>query len=348
MNFWNSLFKRRWLYHIAYWATIFIFYITIFSLDPENDKSYATNAKQILLSFVPLMPPVYFNLLFLIPNYLFRKKYLQYAVLLTLTVLVCVPIVFVIWHALSDNPQEFAEEFNDNRLVYFIIAVFNIGMSIVITTGLKLAKRWFNQQQRNRELQNKNLQTELNFLKSQVNPHFLFNTLNNLYSLTLQKDDRAPDTVLKLSGMMRYMLYECNEPQVLLEKEVNCVKNYLDLEKIRQGDRCDIQFNLKGDLNGQQIAPLLFIPFIENSFKHGVNNQIGTGFVHIDLEVNGKDLELKVTNGKSKQKEPSSQPGGIGLKNVKRRLDLIYPKKHILNIQEQNDAFEVDLKLDLS
>jgi hypothetical protein len=348
MKSWQDLLKNRFFYHFSYWGVIYLFYILIFSLDPENDKTFAENSVNILISFVPILPVIYFNLLFLMPNYFFTKKYLQYAISLSLGIIASVPILFFVWNILAEDPAEFKEEFTNNKTVYFLVAIFNIGMNVVFTSGLKLAKRWFDQQQRNKDLENRTLQSELRFLKSQVNPHFLFNTLNNLYSLTLKKDDRAPETVLKLSDMMRYMLYECNEKQVPLEKEVNCIENYLKLEEIRQGNRCDIQYHLNGVVNGQQIAPLLFIPFIENSFKHGVNNQIGTGFVHIELDVQGEDLHLTVANGKSGQAKEENGTGGIGLENVRRRLSLLYPKKHDLKITEDENTYRVDLKLHLS
>jgi sensor histidine kinase YesM len=320
----------------------------IFSLDPENDKSFTANSGTILLSFLPVFPVIYFNLLYLMPNYFFPKRYLAYALWLILSVLASIPVLFFVWHLVADNPQEFKTDFQENRPMYFLIAIFNIGINVAFTMGLKLAKRYFGQQQRNKDLENRTLQSELKFLRAQVNPHFLFNTLNNLYSLTLKKDEKAPETVLKLSEMMRYMLYECNEKQVPLEKEINCIQNYLDLEQIRQGHRCDISFDLKGNVNGQQIAPLLFIPFIENSFKHGVNNQIGSGYVHIDLKVDGEELDLHVENGKPAETIKNTESGGIGLENVRRRLNLIYPKRHKLQIQDREDAYVVDLKLKLS
>ncbi len=216
------------------------------------------------------------------------------------------------------------------------------------STIFKVTTDWWVHQSEKKDLESQRLQSELKFLKSQINPHFFFNTLNNLYALTLKKSDLAPEIVLRLSDMMRYMLYESNEKKVPLDKEVAYVKNYLELEKLRQGGKFEINFNLSGKLDNQQIAPLMFIPFLENSFKHGLDNQIKSGYVNIDLELNKDSVRLEIENSKPPtiNKERNYQ-GGIGLENVKKRLNLLYPKKHELNIVDKPNSFKVllDIKL---
>ena len=212
-----------------------------------------------------------------------------------------------------------------------------------------IMNEWLKGQRKTSELHNKTLQSELKFLKSQINPHFLFNTLNNLYALTLKKSDLAPEIVLKLSEMMRYMLYECNERMVPLSKEVNYIKNYLELEKLRQGKKFDIKFDLEGEIEHQKIAPLMFIPFLENSFKHGLNNQISEGFVDIKLKIFDHSVEVDIENSKSPTlPSPSGKKsGGIGLVNVRRRLDLLYPDNYNLDIKNNPNTYHVNLKLNL-
>ena len=151
------------------------------------------------------------------------------------------------------------------------------------STVVKITVDWYTNIREKQELVTETMQSELRFLKSQINPHFLFNTLNSLYALTLKKSDIAPDIVLKLSEMMRYMLYECNEKWVPLGKELNYVANYLEMERIRQGSRVDISYEINGLVSDQKIAPLMFIPFIENCFKHGLGSQISKGYVNINL-----------------------------------------------------------------
>ncbi len=229
--------------------------------------------------------------------------------------------------------------------IFFLMIFFFTGMS----TAMKIVKNWFQQQQESVALEKSSMQSELKFLKSQINPHFLFNTLNNLYALTLKKSDNAPEIVIKLSEMMRYMLYECNEKRVPLQKEIKYIQNYLDLEKLRQGDRTDITFACKGDIGDQRIAPLMFIPFLENSFKHGANSRIDNGYVHIDIDVKQYKLNFKIINSKP---PPVPNPGvrkvgGIGLMNVERRLNLIYPNAYKLDIENGPNEYCVNLQLDL-
>jgi LytS/YehU family sensor histidine kinase len=178
----------------------------------------------------------------------------------------------------------------------------------------------------------------------------LFNTLNSLYALTLKKSDLAPEIVLKLSEMMRYMLYECNEKEVNLSKEINYMQNYLELEKLRHGSKMLIDFKINGQIEDQKLAPLILIPFIENSFKHGINNQITQGYVNLELNVHENDIQMVLENSKSHSlpKIAEKRSGGIGLVNVKRRMEILYPNRHQLDIIESPNTYKIDLNLDLT
>jgi len=213
----------------------------------------------------------------------------------------------------------------------------------------KIVTDWVRHLREKKDLETQTMQSELRFLKSQINPHFLFNTLNNLYALTLKKSDKAPEIVIKLSEMMRYMLYECNERRVSLQKEVNYIKNYLDLERLRQGKNVDISFEVEGDIFDQNIAPLMFIPFLENSFKHGLNATISEGFVDIKLFVDHQNIHFNIENSKAESLplQTHKRSGGIGLVNVKRRLNIIYPNQHELIISDNPKTYAVDLKIEL-
>ena len=207
---------------------------------------------------------------------------------------------------------------------------------------------WFQIQNEKADLITKNVQTELQFLKNQINPHFLFNTLNNLYALTLKKSDLAPDVVIKLSDMLRYMLYECNEKEVALSKEIKYIQNYIELEKIRLSKNVDIQIKIEGDISKTYIAPLLIIPFIENSFKHGLKYSSSNAYLHFNVNANQNELAFYIENSKANNMAGSirtNTTGGIGLVNVKKRLELIYPSTHSLKIQESPNSYTIDLKI---
>ncbi len=185
-------------------------------------------------------------------------------------------------------------------------------------------------------------------LKSQVNPHFLFNTLNGIYSMTLTRDARLPATVLQLSALMRYFLYESADEMVPLEKELSLLNNYISLQKIRLGSNLGVTVNIEGEVRDQKIAPLLLITFAENAFKHGDKNVENEDLLNIDVIVNGRQLEFGVTNRKGVVDDmETGEYGGIGLENVRRRLQLLYPRRHDLSIQDEGNIFKIKLKLDL-
>jgi LytS/YehU family sensor histidine kinase len=216
-----------------------------------------------------------------------------------------------------------------------------------IAAGVIIFKRLYKTQQHSVVLEKEKLEAELNFLKSQIHPHFLFNTLNNLYALTLIKSEKAPDVVIKLSELLDYMLYNSNEKVVNLQKEINQLQGYIELEKIRYGDRLDIIFDIQGDLSGKYIAPMILIPFLENSFKHGTSQSINSPFIKITLNVNDKEMNFNIRNSYSPEKSDNiNLTVGIGLKNVQRRLELLYSGKHRLDITYNQSFFEVDLTLE--
>ena len=312
--------------HIVFWLITFLL-VTMGS-------NSLTAAIFLLLS---LIAAVYINLGYLIPKYL-PAQFVKYTFML---VLVCATVALITQTVHSLMMPGKANLGTTG--IFFLMIFFFTGAS----TAIKIIKNWFQQQQVSQALERSSMQSELKFLKSQINPHFLFNTLNNLYALTLKKSDNAPEIVIKLSEMMRYMLYECNERRVPLSKEIKYIQNYLDLEKLRQGDRIDISFDWKGHVGDQKIAPLMFIPFLENSFKHGANSGIEQGHVHINMLVEDDSLEFEITNSKP---PPVPNPGvrkvgGIGLMNVERRLNLIYPNSYDLNIENKPNEYSVKLHL---
>jgi sensor histidine kinase YesM len=329
------------IYHILFWLLL---YLVLISMDSkELGLFFALGTNLITISFFILI--VYLNFFYLFPQYLQNKSLFWHLVSLAVAATMVTPIKsFILYFVYYDHPEK--RSFILENQGFFFLSFFFLGVGSSI---YNIMNEWIKGQRDTSELKNKTLQSELNFLKSQINPHFLFNTLNNLYALTLKKSDLAPEIVLKLSEMMRYMLYECNERRVPLQKEINYVKNYLELEKLRQGKKFDIQFKLKGNVEDQKIAPLMFIPFLENSFKHGVNNQLTDGFVEIQLDIEKDNVRVDIENSKAPTlPSPSGRKsGGIGLVNVRRRLDLLYPDNYILDIENNPNTYKITLELNL-
>jgi LytS/YehU family sensor histidine kinase len=212
--------------------------------------------------------------------------------------------------------------------------------------ALKLSMDWYGQQLTIQKITVEKLHAEVNFLRAQVNPHFLFNVLNNLYALTLKKSALAPDVVLKLSDMMEYMLYDSTDARVLLEKEITYLHHYIELERLRFSGRAAITFNIQAALNGHEIAPLLLLPLVENAFKHGLSKQAENGWLKADLSLDGSTLTFLVANSKPASAIRKSK-GGIGLNNLRKRLELLYPSRYHLEIDDKKNTFLAKLVIEL-
>ncbi|MBP7273940.1 MAG: histidine kinase [Saprospiraceae bacterium] len=339
----KNIFPAKLLVHLLVWASVLLA-LTLVEMQAAGTTFMFTFGNEFInLSFYALI--IYFNLYFLIPQFLNSQKMGWYLIMLALTVALVTPIKIVILYFKHAEYPAFQHNLIDNQYWYFFTSfIITIGSTI-----FAIVNDWLIKQREQEELQTQNIKTELNFLRSQINPHFLFNTLNNLYALTLKKSDKAPEIVLKLSEMMRYMLYECNEHQVSLAKEINYLKNYLDLEQLRLKHNVDITVLTQGEVRDQQIAPLLFIPFVENCFKHGINHQIEGGYIHIVFTIKNKLLNFEIENSKPEKMptQPTKKSGGIGLENVKRRLELLYPQHHTITLTDNPNSYKVALKMEL-
>ncbi len=331
--------NQRLVYHSLFWITL---YGTMVGTSLRQGIPLGTTlcieTSQVLF-FAAL---VYFNLLYLIPNYLARHAFIYFGLVLASCAIITPIEVLVLYFVYADTP-EYQANLVDQQVRIYLGNVF----VTILATVLRVIMDWWRYQNEKQVLLTQTIQSELRFLKSQINPHFLFNTLNNLYALTLKKSDKAPEIVLKLAEIMRYMLYECNERSVHLSKEIQYMHNYLDLERLRQPKEADIRFTVDGHVSEQLVSPLLFVPFVENSFKHGLNHATSGGFVHIRLSVQGEDLEFVIENSKVPQVPRASHPrsGGIGLANVKQRLEILYPENHHLEVLDEPNLYKVTLLL---
>jgi len=214
-------------------------------------------------------------------------------------------------------------------------------MIVFSAMAIKLVFSWLNVQKENQQLIIEKIESELKFLKSQIHPHFLFNTLNNLYCLTVDKSDKAPEVVLKLSELLDYMLYECSPKFVSLEKEIHQLRNYISLESLRYSDRLSVEVILSGNIAHQKIAPLLLITLMENCFKHGVMNAAGNCWINVTITALENTVEIVLKNSKTNSNHSSNS--GIGLQNVRSQLNLLYPERHTISINERLNEFETNI-----
>jgi len=327
-------------WHIFIWLSLMSFVLFVV----RNNARFTTHGILVLFVLYGLIniSLFYINFLILIPRFLDRKNYAVYAMAVLIVVIAYglakygVGLIFPNDVLLRDS----------NEIIgfwsYFISTAITSLMFVFLSIVLKFSIHWFSNERIQRDLENQRLTAELAFLKSQINPHFLFNSLNSIYSLAYQKSENTPGAILKLSEIMRYMLYESNDNKVALEKELQYLQNYIDLQKIRFGNKAIIDFKIEGEVGDQRIVPLLLIAFIENAFKHGVANDAATA-IQLLIRIDATSLYFFIRNKKHANNRDAA--GGIGLSNVKRRLDLLYPRKYSLEIRDEIDTYTCELSL---
>ncbi|WP_103867445.1 sensor histidine kinase [Aquimarina sp. I32.4] len=295
----------------------------------QGENKIITSLGIILL----LAPAIYISNLLILP--LIKKKTILFTFLFILNILVFTTISVFIINFISEQFFQW-----DKFINFFGIMV----LAIAFGTAIKIARDNFLRRQQIKE-------AELKLLKAQLNPHFLFNTLNNLYGLSVIKSDKLPSLMLKLSDLLRYSLYDTKETLVPLEKEITYLENYISLEKIRLEDKTDIQFTKSGNLSSNKIAPMLLIVFVENAFKHLGILKNGKSSVIISLEEMNNTITFVCNNtievNIAKENDLEKGRSGIGLQNVKKRLALMYPEKHQLNINKMENSYNVQLIIDL-
>lgn len=232
-----------------------------------------------------------------------------------------------------------------NKSLFYVNAFIQYLYVFGISASYCFFSDYQKQQEIQRENENERLKSELSFLRSQISPHFMFNLMNSLVSLNRKKSNLVEPVLLKMADLLRYMLYEKDDKRISLENEVKYLSNYIDLQKVRFGDYVKIDFDVNASDSSKSIEPMLLIPFVENAFKHGVG-LIENPFIKIELETNTEELRFKVTNKfSSDSKEVKDGASGIGLNNVKRRLELLYPNKYVLDVSESENLYTTNLKL---
>lgn len=331
------------LVHACYWLLVtgFFLYEKRYLIVKASLNFFAIC---VIARVVLLMVIAYLNLHYFLPRYLLKKRYARYFGLVFVSIL----------------GYLFIQSFFDYYLYGYVIGplrnsnlaeavsynFFSTLWYLALMVALKLSIDWYEQQRILQKIVVEKLNAEVNFLRSQVNPHFLFNILNNLYALTLKKSDLAPEVVLKLSEMMEYMLYDSDDTTVSLDKEISYLHNYIELERIRYDNNPDIFIEVAGNPDGKEIAPLLLLPLVENAFKHGVSRKSDHGWLHGKIHVGPSAIEVTIENSKSTAARESK--GGIGLANLRKRLELLYPSRHSLRIDDQQERFSVFMEINLA
>jgi two-component system sensor histidine kinase AlgZ len=335
--------KREVLLHTAFWAVYLSFiinHITSYQTGPLIHWGRVFLASLISVSYLILLS--YLNYFYLIPAFLLRKKIGGFII----AFVACFAALTLIRVGIETLAFGKSWEMQSPVRTQLIIQSTISDLFIVLFIGLlRFAADWLEFDTHRRQLETEKLNAELKFLKAQVNPHFLFNTLNNLYYLSTIKSDTAPLVISKLSEVMRYMIYDSNHAQIELAKEIEYMQHYISLERLRLREGVPLEFEVIGRTD-ILISPLVLIAFLENAFKHGVSNGNDECWIKVRLEVNETRLVYSIANSKIKTLSYLADGEGIGLKNVKRRLDLSYPGKHRLDIDDREDSYSVILTIE--
>ena len=338
----NYVWKYK-LDHLIFWLITVLFYASLKShlIDSAGLIFFLEDVavRNILIAAV-----CYINIYILFERYFKKGRYPVYGLLLL--------GLFVIYAGLQQLQDDWLRAYvqsDSGRKNIFYNAYYNISICIFyagFTLSLELSKKWYQQQLLLHQVQTEKLNTELQFLKAQINPHFLFNSINTIYFQIDRSNTEARESLQKFSELLRYQLYECNEDLIPVEKEISYLESYVDMQRLRKNSQHSILFKTDDSVKGFSIAPLLLIPFVENAFKYLSNHTEISNTVEVNMSRKNGSFLFNVTNSVDDNSPNRNQPG-IGLKNVKRRLDLLYNDKYHLNINRSTSSFSVELQIQL-
>jgi len=344
----NSYAKFKISSHLLFWFCSIIFAISAFYV--ASDHKLILNSNLVLRAIIPNIGfalAVYLNLYLLIPKFLKNKSYIFYTFWLLILLAISAILIQIIFVYFL-NTKSFEDQFRSMFSSHFFTAAFYVG----ITSLFKFVKDWIQLQEiklKITQIEREKLEAELNTLKSQLNPHFLFNSLNNIYSLALTNSPRTPEIILKLSDLMRHVLYESRENFIPVKNEVNFLTNFIELQKIRLNNQIDIQYSIEGDIPERKVIPLIFEPFIDNAFKHGIRNPAPEPYIHVFIHFQPEILRFKIENNfDCTLPGKTSKSSGIGLKNIERRLEFLYSaNEYKYEIIRTEDTFTILLEVQL-
>lgn len=330
---------ERTLRHVSYWG----FWLTFYTLvnGTAHDSYYDWFILELFILPVKI-PFTYLIVYYLLPKFLPKKKYIFLVIVVIIFAFLGVSIIVETNKFLGFINKGQPTLLFSKTAIYRTFDLVYVASLVVI---IKMIQQNIRQQKINAQLKEEKMGAELQILKNQLQPHFLFNTLNNIYSMALSKDEETPESILRLSNIISYMLYDCSVEKVDLEKELMLIKNYIELEKLRYGNRLDLSFDVQGDVKGKMIAPLLLLPFVENAFKHGVSKDENESWIRIHLSLINNKIEFLVENSIPDSTDKNElTKSGIGLSNIKKRLELQYNERYKLIIVP-SDTYLIKLKL---
>ncbi len=335
-SLWNKLYHYK-AHHILFWIGYFGFWMIPY----YNVYPFKMLVWVIFQYFVFNAIAFYLTVYYLIPNFLLKRKYMQFGGLsIGSMVLLSIGLALSLYFTFKNIP----EAISIGAAGYFWMAFMSITMMTGLLCGAKFFVDKIRADRQAKVLEQQRLESELQYLKAQVNPHFLFNTINSVYILIRKDPEKAAETLIKLSDLLRFQLYETSDNLISIEKELDYIKNYIELEKLRKGEKVKFELSLGSNLKGFQIAPFLLMPLLENTFKHVSHHD--NNKIEVDLTCGNGQLKASFFN--TIDDGPTSNIGGIGLKNLKRRLDIIYPDAHVLTVEKNNDYYRTTLTIPIS
>jgi two-component system LytT family sensor kinase len=344
----GNLYQKNTLYqiiqHILFWLISIILFTVVLIYTRGDFNFYSITlqmAVSIMITTAFIALSVYINLLWLIPSFFNKRKFLLFFILELANILLFIFSNYYVTFFFEGGSHP-------NFLAEFIAEFILILLFLIVSTLLKFMRDSITLQDvelRMKEVEKQKIEAELRALKAQVNPHFLFNTLNSLYSLSLDKSDKAPELILKLSDLMRYVIYESSDDMVPLGKQLEFLQSYVYLERLRVDENLQVDFDVKGNNFDLRVAPLLYIAFIENAFKHGSKDKNDDPYIHIVFDLEHEDRIVFTIENKVEHFSEKKSSGGFGLSNVKKRLELLYPGRHELKIAESTSLYRVELTI---
>jgi len=337
MTFHNTL-----LFNLVLWICSFTLFLFAFT---ENGQPKTIDFIYTGSFLSTLIVPVLINFYILIPLFLKKEHYLFYVIAFILNIIVFTQFNIWFFEYLIDYifTDYYFISYHSNTTLFTIFSVF-----LIITTLIKLSVDWFyfnSNENRELKIRNQQIQTELSTLRSQINPHFLFNSLNVIYALAIENKAETKDAIVQLSDILRYVIYDSNTKNVSLKNEVTLLKNYIEFQQFRHQQTENITFNCNIDDENYPIYPMLLLPLVENSFKYGIKGDINNTFIRINLTQNNDVFIFDIENNYSENLLETNEHSGLGLENIKKNLEIVYPKSHDIKITKTKDTFKVELKL---